>query len=281
MTLQSLILLALRASIVLSVFAIGLEARFGVAAYLLRRPGLLVRSALAMNVVMPIVAAAMALWFDLPEAAEVSLVALAVSPIPPVLPKKQIKARGESSYAIGLLVGAAAVAVVFVPLAVELLGLTFKTPVHISPWPIAKLVLATVLAPLAAGMLAGRLAPELAARFARPVALIASLALAVAFLAVLLTAWPSIVALAGSGALRAIAAFVLIGLAVGHFCGGPDPHHRTVLALATATRHPGVAMAIGSASFPGQKAVLPILLLYLVAGAVLTVPYVMWRTRVG
>src|SRR5208337_3227377 len=117
---------------------------------------------------------------------------------------------------------AAAVAVVFVPLAVELLGLTFKTPVHISPWPIAKLVLATVLAPLAAGMLAGR--------FARPVALIASLALAVAFLAVLLTAWPSIVALAGSGALRAIAAFVLIGLAVGHFCGGPDPHHRTVLA---------------------------------------------------
>ena len=167
------------------------------------------------------------------------------------------------------------------PLAVELLGLTLKTPVHISPWPIAKLVLATVLAPLAAGMLAGRLAPELASRFARPVALIASIVLALGFLAVLLTAWPAIVALTGSGGLLAIAAFVLLGLAVGHSFGGPDPHHRTVLALAAATRHPGVAMAIGSASFPGQKAVLPVLLLYLVAGAVLTIPYVMWRKRAG
>jgi len=226
MALQSLILFALKASIVLSVFAVGLEARFGDAAYLLRRPGLLVRSALAMNIVIPIVAAAMALWFDLPEAAEVSLVALSVSPVPPVLPKKQIKAGGESSYAIGLLVGAAAVAIVFVPLAVELLALTFTTPIHISPWPIAALVLATVLAPLTVGMLAGRLAPELAARFAKPVALVASIVLALGFLAVLLTAGPSIVALTGSGALRAIAAFVLIGLAVGHFCGGPDPHHR-------------------------------------------------------
>ncbi len=281
MTLQSLILLTLKASIVLSVFAIGLEARLADAATLLRRPGLLVRSVLAMNVVMPLVAAAMALRFDLPEAVEVSLVALAVSPVPPILPKKQIKALGESSYAIGLMVGAAAVAVVFVPLAIELLGLTFPTPLHITPWPIAELVLATVLAPLAAGMLAARLAPELASRFARPVALIASLALALGFLAVLVTAWPSIVALAGSGALRAIAAFVLIGLAVGHVFGGPAPHDRTVLALAAATRHPGVALAIGSASFPGQKAVLPVLLLYIVAGAVLAIPYGMWRKRVG
>ncbi len=148
-----------------------------------------------------------------------------------------------------------------------------------NPWPIAELVLATVLAPLAAGMLAGRLAPGLASRFARPVALIASIALAAGFLAVLLTARPAIVALAGSGALLAIAAFVLIGLAVGHVFGGPDPHDRTVLALAAATRHPGVALAIGSANFPGQKDVLPVLLLYLVAGAVLAIPYVMWRKR--
>ena len=279
MTAQSLILLVLKASIVLSVFAIGLDARFVDATFLLRRPRLLVRSALAMNVVMPLVAAAMAWRFDLSEAVEVSLVALAVSPVPPILPKKQIKAHGESAYAIGLMVGAAAVAVVFVPLAVELLGLTFATPIHMNPWPIAELVLATVLAPLAAGTLAGRLAPGLASRFARPVALIASIALAAGFLAVLLTAWSSIVALAGSGALLAIAAFVLIGLAVGHVFGGPDPHDRTVLALAAATRHPGVALAIGSANFPGQKDVLPVLLLYLVAGAVLAIPYVMWRKR--
>jgi len=95
MTLQSLILLALKASIPLSVFAIGLGSRFDDALYLLRRPALLVPSVLAMNVVMPLVAATMAWAFDLPGAVEISLVALAVSPIPPLLPKKQIKAHGE------------------------------------------------------------------------------------------------------------------------------------------------------------------------------------------
>src|SRR5271157_5033442 len=267
MTAQALILLALKASIVLSVFAIGLGSRVDDTLFLLRRPRLLLRSALAMNVVMPLVAAAMAWRFDLPEAVEVSLVALAVSPVPPLLPKKQIKAHGEPSYAIGLLVGAALVAILFVPIAVELIGLTFQTPVHMSPWPIAKLVFATVFAPLVAGIIVRRLAPGLAARLARPIGLIASVVLALCFLAILLTAWPSIVDLAGTGAFWAVAAFVAIGLAVGHLLGGPDPNDRTVLALATATRHPGVAMAIASANFPGYKAVLPALLLYVVAGA--------------
>ncbi|MGO9423161.1 bile acid:sodium symporter family protein [Roseiarcus sp.] len=279
MTAQALILLALKASIVLSVFAIGLVSRVEDTLFLLRRPGLLLRSVLAINVVMPLVAAAMAWRFDLPVAVEVALVALAVSPVPPLLPKKQIKARGEPSYAIGLLVGAALVAIVFVPIAVELLGLAFQLPVHMNPWPIAKLVFATVLAPLLVGILVRRLTPELAARFARPVGHVANIVLVLCFLAVLMTAWAAIVDLAGTGAFWAVAVFVGVGLAVGHWLGGPEPNDRTVLALAAATRHPGVAMAISSANFPGFNAVLPAFLLYVVAGAVLAIPYVMWRKR--
>ncbi len=70
-----------------------------------------------------------------------------------------------------------------------------------------------------------------------------------------------------------------IGLAVGHWLGGPDPNDRTVLALAAASRHPGVALAISSANFPGDEAVLPALLLYLLAATVLAIPYVKWRKR--
>jgi BASS family bile acid:Na+ symporter len=279
MTAQALILLALKASVVLSVFAIGLVSRVDDTLFLLGRPRLLLRSVLAINVVMPLVAAAMAWGFDLPQAVEVALVALAVSPVPPLLPKKQIKAHGQPSYAIGLLVGAALVAVLFVPIAVELLGLAFRLPIHMSPWPIAELVLATVLAPLLAGIVFRRLAPGPAARFARPVGLIANVVLALGFLAVLVTAWPSIAALFGTGAFWAVAGFVGSGLAVGHLFGGPDPNDRTVLALAAATRHPGVAMAISSANFPGYNEVLPAFLLYVVFGAILAIPYVMWRKR--
>jgi bile acid:Na+ symporter, BASS family len=279
MTAQSLILLALKASIVLSVFAIGLVSRVNDTLFLLRRPKLLLRSVVAINVVMPIVAAAMAWIFDLPEAVEMSLVALAVSPVPPVLPKKQVKAHGEPSYAIGLLVGAALVAILFVPVAVELVGLVFQLPVQMSPWPVAKLVFATALAPLLAGVIVRRLVPALAAQFARPVGHIANIVLVLCFLAVLVTALPAIADLFGSGAFWAVAAFIAIGLAVGHGLGGPDPQNRTVLALATATRHPGVAMAITSANFPGYREVLPAFLLYLLVGAVLAIPYVMWRKR--
>jgi bile acid:Na+ symporter, BASS family len=279
MTAQSLILLALKASIVLSVFAIGLVSQVNDTLFLLRRPKLLLRSVVAINVVMPIVAAAMAWIFDLPEAVEMSLVALAVSPVPPLLPKKQVKAHGEPSYAIGLLVGAALVAILFVPVAVELVGLVFQLPVQMSPWPVAKLVFATALAPLLAGVIVRRLMPALAAQFARPVGHIANIVLVLCFLAVLVTALPAIADFFGSGAFWAVAAFVAIGLAVGHGLGGPDPQNRTVLALATATRHPGVAMAITSANFPGYREVLPAFLLYLLVGAVLAIPYVMWRKR--
>ncbi len=279
MTAQTLILLALKASILLSVFAIGLASRVEDTLFLLHRPGLLLRSVLAINVVMPLVAAAMAWTFDLPVAVEVALVALAVSPVPPLLPKKQMKAGGEPSYAIGLLVVAALIAVLFVPLAVELVGLAFQLPVHMTAWPIAKLVFATVLAPLLAGILARRLAPGLAARFARPVGQIAAIMLGLCVVAVLATAWPAIVDFIGTGALWAVAAFVGVGLAAGHLLGGPDPHGRTVLALAAATRHPGVALAIASANFPGDKAILPAFLLYLVFAAVLAIPYVTWRRR--
>ncbi len=279
MTAQTLILLAVKASIVLSVFAIGLASRVEDTLFLLRQPRLLMRSALAINIAMPLVAAAMAWAFDLPKSVEVALVALAVSPVPPLLPKKQMKAHGEPSYAIGLLVAAALVAVLFVPIAVELVGLAFQLPLSMDPWTVAKLVFATVLAPLLAGIFVRRLWPAIAASYARPIGLTANIVLILCALAILATAWPAIVDLTGTGAVWAVAAFVAIGLAIGHWLGGPDPNHRTVLALATASRHPGVALAIASANFPGDKAVLPALLLYLLAATVLAVPYVMWRKR--
>jgi BASS family bile acid:Na+ symporter len=140
---------------------------------------------------MPVVAVAIVWAFDLHEAVEVSRVALALLPVPPILPKKQIKARGEPSYAIGLLVVGAAVAVVFIPIAIELIGQFFEMQVHMRVWPIAQLVLMTVLAPLAAGMLVRLVAPAIALRISQSVALIAAVLLAVSVLPLLFANWSS------------------------------------------------------------------------------------------
>jgi bile acid:Na+ symporter, BASS family len=50
-----------------------------------------------------------------------------------------------------------------------------------------------------------------------------------------------------------------------------------VLALATSSRHPGVALAIASTNFPDQKLVLPAVFLFMIAGAILSIPYVKWH----
>ncbi|RVD53736.1 hypothetical protein EN746_08400 [Mesorhizobium sp. M8A.F.Ca.ET.023.02.2.1] len=50
-----------------------------------------------------------------------------------------------------------------------------------------------------------------------------------------------------------------------------------MLALATGTRHPAVAMAIASLNFPDEKAALAVMLWHLVIGAIVSIPYVRWR----
>lgn len=279
MNLATLIPLALKMSVFLTVFVIALNARLEDVLYLFRRPVELVRSLLSMNVIMPLFAAALAAAFQLHPAVEIALITLAVSPVPPALPKKEFKAGGRSSYAIGLLVAASMLAIVIVLIAVELLGRAFRRPVHISPGTIAQIVLMAVLLPLAAGLAVRHFAPSFAERIAKPLSIVARVLLVAGALPILFTAWPAIVSLIGNGTLSAIVAFTLAGLGVGHLMGGPEPEDRTVLALSTASRHPGVAMAIASANFPGQKLVLAAVLLYLIVSALVSAPYMAWRRR--
>ncbi|MET3794253.1 bile acid:sodium symporter family protein [Aquamicrobium terrae] len=277
MTLAQLIPLAIKISIFLIVFALGLKTEKGDAVYLLRRPSLLLRSILSMNIAMVAVAVATSALFDLPFPVEVALIALAVSPVPPILPKKQTKAGGSASYSISLLAAAAMAAIVLAPLAVGLAGAFFGREAGISPAAVAKTVLVTVLVPLGLGIAVRMFAPLLAERAARPVSILATALLVLSVLPVLFVATRAIWELVGNGVAVALAAFTLIGLAIGHLLGGPDPENRTVLALATGTRHPGVAIAIASTNFPDEKAVLAVVLYHLVIGAIVSIPYVRSR----
>jgi len=279
MDLASLIPLVVKTSIILTVLALGLQVSIGDVLSIFRRSAQLLRSLVAMNVIMPVVAVALALAFDLHPAVKIALVALALSPVPPILPKNELKAGGGVPYVFGLLVAAGLFAIVFVPVGLEVVGRVFAVPVHLSAKRVALIVVVTVLAPLAVGMVLGRAAPTFAERIARPLSIVATVLLVVAVVPILFTAWPAMVSLVGNGTLAAFAAFIVVGLAAGHLLGGPDSADRTVLAFSTATRHPGVALAIAGANFPEQKLVLPAVLLYLIAGAILSIPYSKWRRR--
>ena len=284
MSLAQLIPVALQVSIFAIVFALGLSVGTNEATWALRHPKALARVVLAMFVIMPLVAAAMAAAFDLNPAVKVALVALALSPVPPLLPRKGMKAGGEAAQAVGLLVAASFLAIVITPAGLPLIADWFGLEVAVPTRQIVKVIALSVLVPLVAGLILRQLAPGLSARISGPISKLASLLLVLALLPILFTAAPAMWSLVGGGTLLALAGFVVVGLAVGHWLAGERAEDRTVLALSTATRHPGVAMALAGAvaaeaARPEGRLVAPAILLYLLIGAIVSAVYLAIRRK--
>jgi BASS family bile acid:Na+ symporter len=274
-----LIRVAIVISVILIVVALGLRYALPDAAYLLHRPSLLVRSVVAMNVIMPLIAIWLVSSFDFKTPVKVALVALAISPLPPFLPGKRLKLTSHG-YIYGIVVAAALCSVVLVPVTAVLLSAHFQTK-HVGAVKVFLVVLITLLAPLAIGLFIQRIRPTQAPRLAAILYKIGMGLLILACIPVLIMEWPTIRSLLGDGTV--VAAIVLsgLGLLVGHLLGGPDPQNRTVLALATASRHPGVALVAGiSASVQAPRLVTSAVLLAFVVSVVVSAPYVAWRKRV-
>lgn len=279
MNAAGLIRIGMMASLVLLVLSLGMRSTFSEASYLFRKPALLLRSLVSMNVVLPLLVIWLVTSFDLRPAVKIALVALAVAPVPPFLPGKQLKLADSHDFTIGLLVATSLFSVLIVPATMALIEALGVGSRHVSAAAILRIVATTVLLPLIAGIFVRTRWPALAARV-QPVAhAIAVVLLVVALIPVLFSEWGAMRSLIGDGTLLVILVATVLGLAVGHVLGGPQAEDRSVLALATASRHPAVAIAIASASFPDAKLVLPAVLLALVVGMVASAPYVSWRKR--
>ncbi len=278
MSMQQILGLALQASIMLTVLGLGLTASWQEATYLLRRPALLLRTVLAMSVVMPVAAVALVRTFALPLEVEAAIVALAISPVPPLLHMKQLKSGGRREFVVGLLAGMGLLAIVLVPLSVAVLNAVFSTELLVPPQAVAVVVLKTILGPLALGLLIHQFVPAVG-RAARPVIAFAGVLLLVGTVLLLYAMWPVTRTLLGNGVALLLAAVAAIGLLVGHLLGGPRNQDRTTLAMGTCARHPAVALTIASATQASKPALLAVILLYLVIATIVTIPYQKWRER--
>jgi len=211
-----LAVLALQISVIAQVFAVGLGTSWWEATYLLRYPRLLWRSILARNVAVPVIAILLIKAFSFHLAIAITLGVLAVTPVPPLLPKSQLKAGARSEYMLGLLVSRALLAIILVPVTIELMDWALGAQAHFSAGEVAQLVAKTILVPLAAGMLALRFLPKL--KHLAPHLLTAGSVLLIAgALPLLVVAWKTFGTLAGDGAMLALALFMIAGTAAGHF----------------------------------------------------------------
>jgi BASS family bile acid:Na+ symporter len=273
MSLLALMKLLIVISIVLSVTALAMRANAGDVLHLFRNWRLGLRAFVAIFVVVPAIALVMALTFQLKPEVKVALLVLSLSPIPPLLPKKQHKTGGEDCYITGLLVAASLASLVVMPFGLLLFGVLFGVDTELPLASVAKTLLITIGAPMLLGFIAQRLLGARAEPVARVVGKAAMLLLLVCGLVVLVMVAPAMWRLVGGGTLVALLAMILAGLGAGYLLGGPSHDNRAVLALAAAARHPGVALGVIAVDFPEMRLATAAVLLSVLLNALVGIPF--------
>lgn len=277
--LAQLVLAALQVSLILVMLGTGLNASRSDVHYLMSQPKQLAKTLLAMNVVMPLLVLAAVHGVALHPAVKIALFTLAISPVPPLLPRQASKV-GLPHQVLSLLLTTSVLAVVTVPLAFAAGMVLLGHSTEIAIERVLLTVIITVVAPFGAGMLVRHWASELARRLLQPLSLVAGVLLATSAIPILVTASGAVLSLIGNGTLLAFAVFAGLGLLIGHWLGGPEPSSRAVLAIATASRHPGIALVVAQSAFPAQaERILPALLTYLIVESLVSLVYVRWVRR--
>lgn len=276
---ESIAILSIKLAIGLIMFSLGLHSSMKDAVYLIHNPKLLLKSILSMNIIMPLIAVFMIFTFGLKEEVKLALFALAISPIPPLLPNKALKAGGKVSYTVSLILIMALLSIIFIPLSVELMGIAILRNLYVSPLVVLKVMGITLIGPLVTGLIINKTAPLFAQKIKKIVSISALILLIAGVIPLLIKLMPLVITLFGNLTLVSILIFILTGLIVGHLLGGPVVEDRTVLALTTSTRHPGIAIVICLTVMPEKKLAVAVILLYLIINVIVSLPYIKWRKK--
>jgi len=267
--LEALILTVLKISIALSVFAVGLKASFSDANFIFRHPSEFARVFFSMYVLMPLLAVALVLMFNLDPAVKIALVVFSVSPVAAFFPERALRAGGKQDYSVGLML-TALLAIVVIPVWLEIFKHIFRLPLHAPARSIAVLVFFTILVPLLVGIAVRAKATAFAERIAKPLGKIAVGFVVLGVLPILFRSIRAIFSLIGNGTLLSFAGFVIAGYIIGHLLESPRSENRNILGLANVARHPAIAAVVAHANFPQLKSVLPSVFLYVFVNALIT-----------
>jgi BASS family bile acid:Na+ symporter len=266
-------------SMSLSALSLGLRTPWSDAVRVLRDRDLLIRSLLSVSGLMPVFAALLVMLFDLTAPAKATVVAIALSPLPAFLPGSRSREHGVDCYLVALAIWAAILSIVVVPLGMLLVEAMFNVGRPGQMLEVLAVIVVSLLLPLWLGMLLHQRLPRLAARYGELSGRVGTMLLVFSAIPILITTLPMLKRMSGDGTLVVLVAFSLAGLLIGHTLGGPDAGDRGVLALATASRHPGVALSVAVATFPSIDAAAAVVVWHLIVSSIVALPYARWRQR--
>jgi BASS family bile acid:Na+ symporter len=275
---KQLIPILLTVSLAGLVVSVGLNATVGDLLFVLRRPVVLLKAVIAVDVIPVAAAVALCLFLPLDPSVKAGIVLMAISPAPPLVPGQLLGVGARKEFAYGVYIAMVLVTIVAVPGALAIATRLFGREDAVPVMRIAKVVLTGVLIPLAIGMALRLVAPRLSRSLAPWVGRLSMLLVVVAFVPIVVVMWGAITHLVGNGTLAAMAAVVLVALAGGHLLGGPDREDRATLAIASSVRHPGIAILLAAANGGGRD-VAAAVVLFMLVGMVVSIPYKRWIKR--
>ncbi len=264
-----------------TVFTVMLDIGLGVVPgeflWLWRRPGLMLKALFAVLVAVPVIAMAVARLLDLPRAAEIGLMVMAISPGAPVALQRSLSSGGHRSFAPGLQVTVALLAVVSMPVSIAVLNQVYSGSANVEPMQLMRQVFIAQLLPLGIGVALGRIHPAAAAWLKPRLDRIWKVLISMLAVLAIVGFWGAMIR---AGPLVALAAcLVTIGaIAVGHALGGPDPATRTAVAISSSARNPGLALLVVAVN-GAPLAVKITVLTYIIVSALTILPYMFWRRR--
>jgi BASS family bile acid:Na+ symporter len=264
-------------------FALGVNHSFEQLTSLWRRPGLLLRSLLAVVFLVPMVVVLLLWVFDLPPAVAAGLAVLAAAPGAPLTYKRSQMAGGDPTYSASLQLTLALLAVVITPVILAMFSVLFELETEqVTLFKVALQVAEVTFLPVIIGLLIQRFAPKLAKAIVKPVQVIANVLfiLLLVLIVVILVIAPDLRAMLNLGGLpvAAILLMVAVSLTIGHLLGGPRRDQRSTLATACIARNVGLALFIAGLNDYGQHFI-PTLLTYMILGGLLAIPYAVWSKR--
>lgn len=274
---KQLVGLLVQASMFLLIMSVAMQSPWREVVKVLQHPTFLWRALIAVNVVVPVAAVLVTLAFGLPREIGAGLILMAVSPLAPLVPGKADKTGVGPAGVLAVYLLLMTLAIPIVPITMALIDRVFDVEAVAPPAVIAKVAIVSGLLPIILGLAATALAPKLAARAAPIMKLIAVIILGLFVLLLLWVQGRTYLEMIGGGTIIAFALTSTAAVLGGHFLAA-NPANRGALAVAAATRHPGMAFAIAHASGIGKPAGAAILL-YLIVSVIVVAVYLAWLRK--
>jgi BASS family bile acid:Na+ symporter len=266
-------------AVALIVFAQGLKiAPSQVAIYFKEKPWRMLRSLVAVLVVVPAAALGIILLLKPSPAVAVGLAILVACPPAPLMIKATPNlGQGSAAYMASLHLSLATLAFFTVPIALYLLSIPLGFEAEVDLMAMAAILARTILVPIGLGMAVRSFFPRFADTAGPKLDKIGAIGLAVVVLFAVVALFPALLNM-DPWSYLVIVAVSVVALAIGHAFGPPVPSERTTLAVESGVRHPVLALTIAASNFSPQKAI-PVLVPCVLVFIVIAMGYLFWRRK--